>query len=415
MISRAATLPALSRRRRVLFVLVLGAGSAFGPLSIDMYLPGLPEMARSFHASASEAQLTLTACLVGLALGQIYAGPLSDRLGRRRPFIIGVAAYAAASLLCALAPSVYLLVLLRLVQGLSGAAALVISRAIVRDMYSGTAAARFFSMLMLVNGLAPILAPVFGGQLLKVTSWRGVFVTLAAIGLVLAVAAFVGLPETLSPERRRNDGVRATLRTLRMLFSDRVFVGYSLACGLAFAAMFSYIAGSPFVLEDVYGISPQVFSAVFAVNACGIVAASQLNRWLLGRFGLRTLLAAGLSFTAGGGMALLAVVAIGGLSVWFVLVPLFFVVASIGVVMPNATALALADHPDVAGSASALVGVLQFAVGAAAAPLVGVAGNDTALPMAVMIAVLGLGGISAMLLLTRARASYAVAGTPTGD
>src|SRR4051812_44578307 len=268
-----------------------------------MYLPGLPEMARSFHASASEAQLTLTACLVGLALGQIYAGPLSDRLGRRRPFIIGVAAYAAASLLCALAPSVYLLVLLRLVQGLSGAAALVISRAIVRDMYSGTAAARFFSMLMLVNGLAPILAPVFGGQLLKVTSWRGVFVTLAAIGLVLAVAAFVGLPETLSPERRRNDGVRATLRTLRMLFSDRVFVRYSLACGLAFAAVFSYIAGSPFVLEDVYGISPQVFSAVFAVNACGIVAASQLNRWLLGRFGLRTLLAAGLSFTAGGGAA----------------------------------------------------------------------------------------------------------------
>jgi DHA1 family bicyclomycin/chloramphenicol resistance-like MFS transporter len=414
-ISRAAALPALSRRRRVLFVLVLGAGSAFGPLSIDMYLPGLPQMARSFHASASEAQLTLTACLVGLALGQIYAGPLSDRLGRRRPFIIGVTAYAAASLLCALAPSVYLLVLLRLIQGLTGAAGLVISRAIVRDMYSGTAAARFFSMLMLVNGLAPILAPVFGGQLLKVTSWRGVFVTLAAIGLVLAVAAFVGLPETLSPERRRSDGVRATLRTMRMLVSDRAFVGYSLACGLAFAAMFSYIAGSPFVLEDVYGISPQVFSAVFAVNACGIVAASQLNRWLLGRFGLRTLLAAGLSFTAGGGMALLAVVAIGGLSVWFVLVPLFFVVASIGVVMPNATALALADHPDVAGSASALVGVLQFAVGAAAAPLVGVAGNHTALPMAVMIAVLGLGGISAMLLLTRARASYAAVGTPTGD
>jgi MFS transporter, DHA1 family, multidrug resistance protein len=413
-LSSAGLIPALSRRRRLLFVLVLGAGSAFGPLSIDMYLPGLPEMARSFGASASETQVTLTACLVGLALGQMYAGPLSDRLGRRRPFITGVVAYAIASVLCALAPSIYLLVLLRLVQGLSGAAGLVISRAIVRDMHSGAAAARFFSMLMLVNGLAPILAPVFGGQLLKVTSWRGVFVALAIIGALLAAAATAGLPETLPPERRRSDGVRATLRVLRMLLADRAFVGYSLACGLAFAAMFSYIAGSPFVLEDVYGISPQVFSAVFAVNACGIVAASQLNRRLLGSFSLRALLRGGLSVTAGGGIALLVVVAIGGLGVWAVLVPLFLVVASIGIVMPNATALALSEHPDVAGSASALVGVLQFMVGAAAAPLVGVAGNDTAVPMALMIALLGVGGITAMTVLTRGRATSAAARTPTG-
>ena len=412
--SSAGLIPALSRRRRLLFVLVLGAGSAFGPLSIDMYLPGLPEMARSFGVSASEAQVTLTTCLVGLALGQMYAGPLSDRLGRRRPFILGVWAYAISSVLCALAPSVYVLALLRLIQGLSGAAGLVISRAIVRDMYSGAAAARFFSMLMLVNGLAPILAPVFGGQLLKVTSWRGVFVALAIIGGVLAVAATAGLPETLAPERRRNDGARATLRTLRMLLGDRQFVGYSLACGLAFAAMFSYIAGSPFVLEDIYGVSPQVFSAVFAVNACGIVAASQLNRHLLHTFSLRGLLRAGLSVTAGGGVALLVVVVIGGLGVWAVLVPLFLVVASIGVVMPNATALALSEHPDVAGSASALVGVLQFMVGAAAAPLVGVAGNDTAVPMALMIALLGVGGITAMTTLTRPRATSEAARTPTG-
>jgi len=393
----------MSRRRRLLFVVVLGSLTAFGPLSIDMYLPGLPAMARSFHASASEAQITLTACLVGLALGQLLAGPLSDRLGRRRPLLLGVAAYSAASLFCALAPSVHVFTGLRLVQGLAGAAGIVISRAAVRDLYSGVEAARFFSVLMLVNGLAPILAPVIGGQLLKITSWRGVFVTLAAIGFVILVGAATGLPETLPPERRRSDGLRATVATMRALLRDTVFVGYALACGLSFAAMFSYIAGSPFVLEDIYRISPQVFSAVFAANACGIVAASQVNRRLLAHSSPRALLRLALLAGAAAGIALLTVVLIGGLGVWAVLVPLFVVVSSVGIVMPNSTALALSDHPDAAGSASALLGMLQFVIGAGVAPLVGVAGKHTAVPMALMIALLGVGALVAMGLLTRRR------------
>lgn len=403
-----------SRRRRLLFVLVLGSLTAFGPLSIDMYLPGLPAMAHSLHASASAAQLTLTACLVGLALGQLLAGPLSDRLGRRRPVLLGVAAYSAASLLCAVAPSVHVFTGLRLVQGLAGAAGIVISRAAVRDMYSGVAAARFFSILMLVNGLAPILAPVIGGQLLKVTSWRGVFVTLAAIGGALFVAAFAGLPETLPPERRRSDGLRATLATMRALCRDTVFVGYALTCGLSFAAMFCYIAGSPFVLEDIYGVSPQVFSAVFAANACGIVAASQLNHRLLARYSPRTLLRVALLAGAGAGVVLLTLVLIGGLGVWAVILPLFVVVSSVGIVMPNSTALALTDHPDTAGSASALLGTLQFMIGALVAPLVGVAGKDTAVPMALMIALLGVGALVAMGALTRRRATLPAASTPLG-
>ena len=404
-------LPSTSRRRRLLFVAVLGSLTAFGPLSIDMYLPGLPEMARGFHASASEAQLTLTACLVGLALGQLLAGPLSDRLGRRRPLLLGVAAYAAASLFCALAPDVQVLTLLRLVQGLAGAAGIVISRAAVRDMYSGVRAARFFSILMLVNGLAPILAPVIGGQLLKVTSWRGVFVTLAAIGVALLVAAAVGFQETLPPERRRADGLRATFATMRTLLSDRAFAGYALASGLSFAAMFAYIAGSPFVLEDIYGISPQVFSAVFAVNACGIVAASQLNHRLLAHMTPWAMLRIALLAGAAAGIALLTVVLAGGLGVWALLVPLFVVVSSVGVVMPNSTALAMTDHPETAGSASALLGMLQFVIGAGVAPLVGVAGKHSAAPMALTIALLATGALAAMALLTRRPARAAAPAT----
>ena len=381
-----------ARAGRARVVVILGALSAFGPLSIDMYLPGLPSLGATLDAPAWAVQLTLTACLAGLALGQIVAGPLSDRFGRRRPLIAGVVAYAAASLLCAVAPSVFALVVLRFVQGVAGAAGIVIARAIVRDMHSGAAAARFFSLLMLVNGLAPILAPVIGGQILRVTTWRGVFVVLAAIGVALAVAAAAGLRETLAPADRHRGGVRETLVTFGRLLGDRSFVGHALACGLSFGAMFAYISGSPFVLQDIYGASPQLFSVMFAVNALGIVAASQANRALLRRADPRALLRGALGVQAAAAVTLLAAVTAGA-GVWPIVVLLFVVVASVGVVFPNATALALADHPRVAGSASGLLGVLQFIVGAAAAPLVGVGGTGTAVPMATLIAVLGVGGI----------------------
>ena len=381
-----------ARAGRARVVVILGALSAFGPLSIDMYLPGLPSLGATLDAPAWAVQLTLTACLAGLALGQIVAGPLSDRFGRRRPLIAGVVAYAAASLLCAVAPSVFALVVLRFVQGVAGAAGIVIARAIVRDMHSGAAAARFFSLLMLVNGLAPILAPVIGGQILRVTTWRGVFVVLAAIGVALAVAAAAGLRETLAPANRHPGGVRETLVTFRRLLGDRSFVGHALACGLSFGAMFAYISGSPFVLQDIYGATPQLFSVMFAVNALGIVAASQANRALLRRADPRALLRGALGVQAAAAVALLAAVTAGA-GVWPIVVLLFVVVASVGVVFPNATALALADHPRVAGSASGLLGVLQFIVGAAAAPLVGVGGTGTAVPMATLIAVLGVGGL----------------------
>jgi DHA1 family bicyclomycin/chloramphenicol resistance-like MFS transporter len=380
-------------------VLLLGSLSAFGPLSMDMYLPGLPSMARDLSAPAWAAQLTITASMVGLAGGQLVAGPISDALGRRRPLLAGLAAYMVASLLCAAAPNIWLLLFLRIVQGAAGAAGIVIARAIVRDLHTGAAAARTFALLMLVNGLAPILAPLVGGELLHVTDWRGIFVVLAAIGAVLLLAAWAMLAETLAPPARHGGGITATLRVFGSLVGDREYMGYALALGLAFGAMAAYIGGSPFVLQDIYGASPQLFSLLFAVNAGGIVLASQIGRALVDRLGPRRLLDAGVTLSAAGGLGVLASVVLDvGLPT---LLPSFFVlVSSIGLVFPNATALALADHPRTAGSASAGLGLSQFAIGALAAPLAGVAGSETALPLAIVAATLSVGSLACLVLLT---------------
>lgn len=380
---------------------ILGSLSAFGPLSIDMYLPAFPAISAGLHAGPSAVQLTLTACLIGLAVGQLVAGPLSDALGRRRPLLVGLGVYTVLSAACIVAPSVYALAGLRFLQGLGGAAGIVIANAAVRDRYSGVAMARFLSTLMLVNGVAPILAPVVGGQLLRVVSWRGVFVVLTAIGLVLLVVCLAWFDESLPPGRRRSGGgLRDTLRSFRLLLADRSFAGYALSGGLAFAAMFAYISGSSFVLQDIFGLSPQRFGLVFGTNALGIVLVGQLNRVLVARFPPRGVLAVAFTVALAGGVLLLVAVPAGwGLPA--ILPGLFAVVSSIGVILPNTRALAMSSYPDLAGTASAFVGVLQFAVGGLVAPLVGVAGTGTALPMAVVIAALAALGLVTFAVLTR--------------
>jgi DHA1 family bicyclomycin/chloramphenicol resistance-like MFS transporter len=402
-----------SRWQRLRRVLILGGLTAFGPLSIDMYLPSLPTLARGFGAAESQVQLTLTACVLGIAVGQVLAGPLSDTLGRRRPLMVGLLLYAVVSVLCAVAPSVPALTALRLLQGLGAATGIVIARAVVRDLHSGVAAARYFSVLMLVAGAAPIFAPVIGGQLLRVTSWRGVFVILGLFGVALLLAAGLGLRETLPTERRRSGELGDTVRTFGRLLADRVFLGYALASGFAFAAMFSYISGSPFVLQQHFGLSPQGFSLVFAVNAVGIVVCGQVNGRLVGRIGTDKLLLGGLLASALGGLTLLVVTA-SGLGLPAILPPLFVVVASIGFVMPNSTALALTDYPMAAGSASALLGVLQFIVGALAAPLVGL-GGASALPMAIVIAALGALALVAFLVLAGVRPRHPATSSTNAD
>ena len=392
---------AMSRLERVRLFLLLGGLTAFGPLSIDMYLPALPAISRDLVASESLIQLTLTACLIGLALGQLLSGPLSDSLGRRRPLLVGVAIYVLASLLCALAPTAWILVLLRLIQGLAGAAGIVIARAIVRDMYSGVPAARYFSRLILVMGVAPILAPVLGGQILRFGSWHGIFVVLAIVTGLLFVGALAWLPETLPAHLRSAGSLGNTGRTFRSLGSDIRFVGFAVSAGLAFGAMFAYIAGSPFVLQAIYRISPQTFAIIFGLNALGFVIASQVNGSLVSRIAPSRLLTGGLIVESIAGLAVLAVITVGGLGLPLLLLPLFVMVSSIGFVVPNATALALSRHPEAAGTGSALLGVIQSGIAAFGAPIVGIAGITSALPMGTVIAVAACGAIAVYLVTSR--------------
>jgi len=359
--------------------------STFGPISLDLYLPALPQLAAELSASTSAAQLTLTACLVGLAVGQIVAGPLSDRFGRKRPLMVGLVIYALASLACAFAWSVSILIVLRLVQGLAGAAGIVIARAVARDLHEGRQLVIFFSRLVLVSGLAPVIAPVLGGQLNRVMSWRGIFGVLAGIGVVLVLAGWFGLRESLPPERRVAGGLTATLRGFRLLIKDRFFVGVALAAGLAGASMFAYISGATFVLQKIYGLSPQGFSLAFGVNSLGILGSAQLSARLTRRFSPLRVLAIGLGWNLTGALCLAASVLL-SLSLPYVLGSLFVMVSAIGMILPTSTALALSNYPERAGTASALLGLLQYLVGGLAAPLVGLAGEDTAVPLGVVAA-----------------------------
>ena len=359
---------------------VLGLLSTFGPISLDLYLPALPQLAAELAASTSAAQLTITACLIGLAVGQVIAGPLSDRFGRKRPLMVGLVAYALASLACAFAWSVTVLLVLRLVQGLAGAAGIVIARAVARDLYEGRRLVVFFSQLVLVSGLAPVIAPVLGGQLNRVMTWRGIFGVLAAIGVVLVLAGLLGLKESLPPERRVAGGLGGTLRGFAVLGRDRFFVGVALAGGFAGASMFAYIAGATFVLQRIYGLSPQGFSLAFGVNSVGIMAAAQVSGRLTRRLSPVRVLAIGLAVNLLGALCLAATVLL-GLGLPFVLGSLFVMVSAIGLVLPTSTALGLSNYPERAGTASALLGLLQYLVGGLAAPLVGLAGEDTAVPL----------------------------------
>lgn len=382
--------------------IILGSLSAFGPLSLDMYLPALPKLAEELNTTASIAQLTLTACLLGLALGQLIAGPLSDVLGRRKPLIYSLVLYAISSLLCVFAPNAISLILFRFIQGLSGAAGIVISRAIVRDMYSGTELTKFFSNLMLINGAAPILAPIFGGQLLNYVSWRGVFVTLTLIGVVMLMSVVLGLPETLPQNKRQSGGMTATLAVFGTLIKDRKFMGYSLSQGFVTAAMFAYISGSSFVLQNIYLVSEQTYSLIFALNGVGIIIASQLAGRLAGKIKESTLLVVGLALAAIASLGLLSVIITDG-SLVMLLIPLFFVVSSVGIVGTSSFSLAMQSQNEHAGSASALLGLLPFILGAAVAPLVGLGGDHNAIPMGIVIACADIIAILFYITMVRAK------------
>jgi MFS transporter, DHA1 family, multidrug resistance protein len=375
-------------RRYVQLVLVLGALIALGPMTIDMYLPAFPALSADLDASDSATQLTLTGMLGGLAFGQLVIGPLSDAFGRKRPLVTGLLVHAVASVLAAAAPSIYLLASVRVLQGFAGAAISVVAMAIVRDLFSGYAVARLMSRLMLVIGLAPILAPSIGGIILEWTSWRGIFGVLAATAVVLTFVAVLGVRETLPAARRRPANLRATLSTYRGLVRDRAFLALVFIGGFMMSAMFAYVAGSSFVLQDGYGLSELAFGLVFGLNAAGLTIASQLNPLLIRRFGVLNVLSAAMITGVLSASALVVAGLTGAGGLVGVLVPLALVVASAGLSLPNTPALALTRHGEAAGTAAAMLGAVQFGVGALVAPLVGLFGSTTAAPMGlVMVAV----------------------------
>lgn len=381
-----APLPA-SRRTGLLVTLILGGLTAVPPLSMDMYLPALPQVTAALHSPAATVQLTLTTCLAGMALGQMIVGPMSDKWGRRRPLLAGMVIYILATALCVFAPTAELLIGCRLLQGLAGSAGIVIARAVVRDLYDGVAMARFFSTLMLISGAAPVVAPLIGGQILRITDWRGVFVVLTAVGVALTLLVWRKLDETLPPARRHPGGLGQALRTMRDLLADRAFSGYLLVGAFGFAALFAYISASPFVIQEIYGASPQTFSLLFGLNSVGLVCVGQFNgKVLVGRVSLDKVLGTGLAVIAlaAAGLLVMSSGVFGRPGLVPVAAGLFVLMSAMGLVMPSTNTLALLRTPHAAGSASALLGTSTFLLGSVASPLVGIAGERTALPMALV-------------------------------
>jgi MFS transporter, DHA1 family, multidrug resistance protein len=370
--------------------LILGALTAVGPLAIDMYLPSLPTIAREFGATAAAVQASLAAYYIGIAIGQAFYGPLSDRVGRKPALYLGLGVFFVSSIGCAKAGNVETLVIFRFLQALGGCAPIVVPRAVVRDYFDQRGSVRMLSLLMLVMGLAPILAPLIGGQLLVNFGWRAVFWLLAAYAATWLTLVAILLPESLPVHRRRRQPVTVILGIYARLLRDRAFMGYALSGALIFAGLLSYIAGSPFVFIEIFDVAPERFGLYFGTNAVGIIIASQINRWLAARTDPHRIVRVLLGVALSSGLILLfdAWSGFGGFA--GILIPLFFFIASHGFILPNTTALAMAPHGEVAGSASALLGTLQFVLGSASGSLVGVFANGTPVPLAAVIAGCGL-------------------------
>ncbi|WP_051636852.1 multidrug effflux MFS transporter [Rhodococcus sp. UNC363MFTsu5.1] len=378
-------------------LLTLALLSAIAPLATDMYLPGLPALGEDLGTSASTVQLTLTTFMAGLGIGQLIIGPLSDGWGRRRLLIGGTIVCAISGVACALAPSAEVLIGARLLQGLSGGAGIVLARAVIADRARGDNAAKLFSIMMIIGGVAPVLAPLMGGALLGPIGWRGIFWVLAAASVVMLVGVLTVVPETLPAERRHGGGLTALAHNMRYVTGNRRYVGYALTFMFGFGALFSYISASPFVVQDVLGLTPGQFSIVFGVNSIGIVAGSIVNTRLIGRFHARSLLRFGVSMLLTAGTLLLLEVTVGGAATPVVLPLLFLVTTSLGFIMGNATALGQSEVTAAAGTGSALMGAGQFGLAALISPLVG----GSAVGMSIGIVVCAVVAMTALLTLGR--------------
>ncbi|MGG0454001.1 Bcr/CflA family multidrug efflux MFS transporter [Priestia megaterium] len=374
----------LSGKKRIQLAMLLGSLGLLGPFTIDTYLPSFPTIVKDFHTTASLVQISLTACLLGLGAGQLFIGPLSDVKGRRKPLLLFLCLYLLASLTCSFSPNIYFLIVARFVQGFSAAGGLVVSRAIVRDLFSGKELTKFFTLIVLVGNLGPIVAPIAGGAILSFTKWNGVFIVLACIGAILIFMVSLKLPETLSPEKRVPSNLPQLMSNFGSLFKEREFMGYAFTQGFTTAGIFAYVSGIPFVYQNIYHVSPQQFSLLFGVNGLGLIIGSQLVGRLADHISERTFLKIGLGISIAAGAILLIALLLKAPLI-AVAIPIFFFVSSISIIGTTSFALAIESQGHIAGSASALLGLLPFVLGSLSAPLVGIAGSYTGVPMGVTI------------------------------
>ncbi|RKL65730.1 MFS transporter [Salipaludibacillus neizhouensis] len=388
-------------KERLKLAFLLGMLAILGPLNIDMYLPSFPDIADDIGASASLVQLSLTTCLIGLAIGQIIIGPISDAQGRKKPLLISIFLFAVASMLCALAPNITTLVIGRLLQGLTASAGIVLSRAVVRDVFSGRELTKFFALLMVINAVAPMAAPIAGGAilLLPFASWHTIFYFLSLLGFIIVAIAAIRLKESLPPEKRIPSTIGHSIRTMGNLLKDRSFIGYALTVGFIHGGSFAYVAGTPFVYQGIYGVSPQVFSILFGINGLGIIMGS----FIIGRFGgivhERSLLRAAVVIAVSATSILLIMTIIEGPLATLV-IPIFIYMTCMGMILTSSFTLAMEKQGHRAGSASAVLGMLPLLLGSMVAPLVGI-NETTAIPMGATLFITSFIGSIAFFKLTK--------------
>ncbi|KAA6449168.1 Bcr/CflA family efflux MFS transporter [Bacillus sp. HU-1818] len=391
-------------KERLALAFLLGMLAILGPLNIDMYLPSFPEIADDLSARASLVQLSLTACLIGLTIGQIIVGPVSDAKGRRKPLLICIFLFALSSLFCALSPNITTLVIARFLQGFTASAGLVLSRAIVRDVFTGRELSKFFSLLMVITAVAPMVAPMTGGAilLLPFATWHTIFHFLTLIGFILVLIIALRLKETLPPEKRIPSSIGTSVRTMGSLMKDRSFIGYALTVGFIHGGSFAYVSGTPFVYQDIYGVSPQVFSILFGINGLAIITGS----FIIGRFGgiihekslLRIAVITAFIATA----VLLAMTIVHGPLITLV-ISIFIYMITIGMVLTSTFTLAMENQGHRAGSASAMLGMLPLLLGSIVSPLVGI-NETTAIPMGAIMFITSVIGSLAFFKLTKQKA-----------
>ncbi|MHA7263271.1 multidrug effflux MFS transporter [Arthrobacter sp. TMN-37] len=397
----------LSRREKLVYVGILGALTALGPFTIDLYLPAFPSLQRQFNVTEAAVQLTLTGTIIGLAVGQLIVGPLSDKVGRRVPLILATSLHVGASIGVAFSTDISMLMFFRVLQGVGAAGGGVVAQATVRDLFSGYALVRMFSYLALVNGMAPIFAPVIGSQLLLVVDWPGIFWFLAVYGILVIIAVSIFIMETLPRERRRSSGATA-LQRYRAVLTDRIFLGVLLVGGMNFSGLFSYLSASPFLFQNLYGLNEQEYGLLFGVNSLGIVAGVQISSRVLRRVGPQWVIAAATVVMLVMSLLIVAFDQL-GLGLWGTAVPLWFYIMAAGFVFPCVQVLALFNHGAQAGTAASILGAVTFGLAGAVSPIVGILGIDSATPMAgVMAACIAL-AIVALWTVVRPRSVPALA------